>query len=404
VKFFPSNMFHLQANILGPSLWFMFTIVLVCFWGNGWPERLLQRYFIADHAEIHTAAYWIQQDHGVVCQLCPRHCFLPEGGRGWCRVRVNMNQRLYTQVYGLPAAMHVDPIEKKPVFHLLPGSRAFSIATAGCNLSCKFCQNWTLSTANPETLPGSFLSPRKVVALAQQTGCRSIAYTYSEPVIFYEYMVEVAKLAHEAGLYNVMITAGYIEVEPLQRLLPLMDVIKVDLKGFDNRFYRRVVNGELKYIQRTLKIIADFGTQLEVVNLLVPTQNDSPEQIWALSCWIAEELGNKTPVFFSRFTPHHQMRNLPVTPYATMQRARKIALEAGLQYVYMGNILDPSGENTFCPNCQLVLVERHGYTILRNRLENRETCPRCGEYIPGIWTDFRSEIRNFKGNLSRNQR
>ncbi|MCK5243570.1 AmmeMemoRadiSam system radical SAM enzyme [bacterium] len=381
------NTFSFQS---GKSvLWLLLVAAFTIFWAGGWLEKHIQKNYIYREESVRAAAYWKRADHGVLCMLCPRRCFIPEGGRGWCRVRVNAMQKLYTQVYGLPAAVHVDPIEKKPVFHLLPGSRAFSIATAGCNLNCQFCQNWTLATSNPETLPAEFLSPHKIVAMALRTGSRSIAYTYSEPVVFYEYMREIAELAHRAGLYNVMITGGYIAEKPLRELLPLLDVIKVDLKGFEPSFYRHLVKGELHYVKRTLKIIAEVGTQLEVVNLLIPTQNDSEASIRALCEWVAHDLGKATPLFFSRFTPQYRMQNLPVTPQETLHRARVIARDAGLQYIYLGNVMDPEGENTICPNCDLVLVDRHGYAILENRLVRRNTCPRCGERIPGIWQDKR---------------
>jgi pyruvate formate lyase activating enzyme len=373
-------------------LWVLGVSVLAVLWSSGWPEKIINQKFIQNAEQVRSAAFWKRSGHGVLCTLCPRRCFLPEGGRGWCRVRVNTNQKLYSQVFGFPAAVHVDPIEKKPVFHLLPGSKAFSLATAGCNLGCQFCQNWTLSTSNPESLPAEFMTPEKIVALALQTGSRSIAYTYSEPVVFYEYMREIAELAHRAGLYNVMITAGYIEEQPLRELLPVMDVVKVDLKGFEPDFYRHLVKGELVYVQRTLKTIAEIGTQLEIVNLLIPTQNDSEKSIRALCEWVVRDLGDTTPLFFSRFTPQYRMQNLPITPRATLLRAREIAREVGLHYIYLGNIQDPEGENTVCPNCNLVLVDRQGYVIVENKLLDRNTCQRCGELIPGIWQDNRLPI------------
>jgi len=397
-----------DASFWRPMAWCGVTLLALVFWSSGWPGSVL-----FENKSAIIAKFWTSQCHGLVCTLCPRTCFLPEGGRGWCRVRVNRGGRLYTLVYNRPAALHVDPIEKKPIFHFLPGSTTFSLATVGCNLACDFCQNWSLSTANPEAVPDNLLSPEEVVNLALRSGSRSIAYTYSEPVVFYEYMTDIAKAAHAAGLYNIMITAGYIQPEPLRQLLPLLDVIKVDFKGNDPEFYRKVVGGELAPVLRTLKQIAASGVQLEVVNLMVPvpqyqgqavTHQDltaPSDDITALRrfCrWVRIELGADTPLFFSRFSPAYRMENLPATPVEAVQRARTIAREEGLRYVYVGNTPGDDGENTYCPDCGTLLIRRFGLATLENRLvgPGGSRCPRCGLRIPGIWFDERASAREQK--------
>jgi pyruvate formate lyase activating enzyme len=373
-----------RAALFFPGFWLALTAALCLFWGGGYASRFLLSINTTSSSFVHDALFWTRRCRGVLCQLCPKQCFLPEGAKGQCRVRINSGGYLHTLVYGRAAAVHVDPIEKKPIFHLLPGSKAFSIATAGCNLNCDFCQNWTLSQANPEQLPADYLAPEAAVQAALQSRSRSIAYTYSEPVVFYEYMLETARLAHQAGLYNIMISAGYIQPEPLKRLLPYLDVIKIDLKGFDPRYYRTVVGGELSPVLRTLKIIANSHVQLEVVNLMVPSWNDSAPQVRALAQWVRDELGPETPLFFSRFSPGFRMLNLPATPAETLRQARRLALAEGLRFVYVGNVTGDEGENTNCPQCGQLLIHREGFVVLENHLRAGH-CPHCDAKIPGIW-------------------
>ncbi len=334
---------------------------------------------------LREARWWKTACAGVQCTLCPYECFLPEGLRGICRVRQNIGGKLYTLVYAQPVSVHVDPIEKKPVYHLLPGSRAFSLATVGCSLRCAFCQNWEISQAAPEQARGTSLPPADVVAQALASGCRSVAYTYSEPTVFYEYVYDTAVLARRAGLCNVMVSCGYINPAPLAELAPLFDVIKIDLKGFNERFYRRVVGGELRFVQRTLVELKRHGVLTEVVNLVVPTLNDDPREIARMCRWIAHELGPDTPLFFSRFTPQYQLQNLPPTPVETLERAYAIAREAGLRYVYLGNVPGHPAESTYCPTCGRVLVKRYGYAVLENLIVGGR-CPYDGTSIPGLWS------------------
>jgi pyruvate formate lyase activating enzyme len=292
---------------------------------------------------------------------------------------------LVTLVYGQPVAVHVDPIEKKPVFHLYPGSRSFSVATVGCNLRCTFCQNWEISQTLPEQAKGKPMPPAEVVEAALLTGSRSIAYTYSEPTVFYEYMLDTARLAKQKGIRNVVVSAGYINEAPLKELAPFIDVMKIDLKGFNENFYRRIVKGELKFVLETLVRLNKFGISSEVVNLIVPGLNDNMVEIRNMCRWIRRELGPDVPVFFSRFTPQFKLENLPPTSAETIYRAREIGLEEGLHYVYSGNLSGGEGENTYCPTCKKPLIERYGYAVTANRLMPGGYCPYDNTKIPGIW-------------------
>jgi len=321
----------------------------------------------------------------VQCQLCPRKCVLAPGERGNCRVRINYQGELVTLVYGKPCAVHKDPIEKKPMFHFLPGTYAFSIATAGCNLHCKFCQNWEISQVNPEETNNIDLSPQMVVEYSFRTRCRSIAYTYSEPIIFYEYTYDTCVLARKAGLKNVLVTAGYINEKPLRKLCQVLDGANVDLKGFTEDYYREVCSGTLEPVLRTLKIMTEMGVMVEVTNLIVPTLNDDFDLIKKMCDWLLENLGPEYPLHFSRFFPRFQLRSLPPTPIETLIRAREIALKQGLYYVYIGNVLIEGAENTYCPNCKKLLIERKGYWVGEMNIKEGK-CKFCGTKIKGVWS------------------
>jgi pyruvate formate lyase activating enzyme len=335
--------------------------------------------------KLYEAKYYKQIDLGVQCELCPFNCYLPEGERGRCRVRINLGNKLYTLVYGEIAAAHIDPIEKKPVFHMLPGTGAFSIATAGCNLRCQFCQNWEISQKRPEEVKSEFHSPEEVVLAAIRTGCRSIAYTYSEPIIFFEYVLDTAKLAKKYGLKNILVSGGLINPKPLKELIPYFDVIKIDLKGFNENFYEKVVGTKLEFILNTLIELKKLNVLVEVVNLVVPTLNDNMEEIEKMCKWIYENLGADTPVFFSRFYPQYKLKNLPETPVETLEKARNIAMKVGLNYVYIGNVPGHPGENTYCPKCKNVVIRRYGYRILEYNIDENGNCKFCGYHIHGIW-------------------
>jgi pyruvate formate lyase activating enzyme len=320
----------------------------------------------------------------VQCNLCPHRCVIADGERGDCRVRENRGGRLYSMVYGNPCAVHVDPIEKKPFYHYLPTAAAFSLATAGCNLRCLYCQNWTISQVSPEQTDNADLPPEAVVRYAQQYEAPVIAYTYSEPTIFYEYMLATAQLAREAGLRNVVISAGFINPDPLRELCAAVDAIKIDLKGYDEDFYREVCGGELGPVLEAIRVVCESGIHLEVVNLVVPTLNDSLDQLRALSRWLAQDLSPDVPLHFSRFHPQYKLTNLPPTPVETLERAREIALEEGVRFVYVGNVPAHAGNHTYCPVCGETLIVRQGFAVVEYHLDGG-SCPTCGEPIPGVW-------------------
>jgi len=287
-------------------------------------------------------------------------------------------------VYGNPCAVHVDPIEKKPFYHFLPAAPAFSLATAGCNLRCLYCQNWSISQVPPEQTHNVELPPEEVVRYAQEYHAPVIAYTYSEPIVFYEYMLSTARLAREAGLHNVVISAGFINPEPLRELCRAVDAIKIDLKGYDETFYRQVCGAELGPVLEALCVIYETGIHLEIVNLVVPTLNDRLDQLRALARWVARELSPGVPLHFSRFHPQYKLTNLPPTPVETLDQAREIALEEGLRFVYVGNVPGHVGNNTFCPACGETLVVRQGFSVVEYHLQEG-ACAYCGEPIPGVW-------------------
>jgi len=304
--------------------------------------------------------------------------------RGFCRVREAKGGKLYTLVYGNPCSYHIDPIEKKPLYHMLPATSIFSIATAGCNLRCKFCQNWTISQRAPEETDNIKMSPEEVVQQALKNNCTSIAYTYSEPIIFYEYMIDTAKLAKEKGLKNVMVTAGYINEEPLRELCQYIDAANVDLKGFDKKYLRKICGQELPALLEALAIFKEEGVHLEITNLIVPSLNDDMQTIEKMCLWIRDNLGPDTPLHFSRFTPMYKLRNLHLTPVATLEEARAVALKAGLKFVYIGNVPGHPAESTLCPDCQAALIKRAGYRIRENNVVEGK-CKFCSREIPGIW-------------------
>jgi len=322
----------------------------------------------------------------VQCELCPKMCVISPGQSGECRVRVNIDGVLRTVVYGYPCSIHIDPMEKKPLFHFLPGSPILSIATVGCNLHCKNCQNWEISQANPEDvdIPAYFYPPAKLVQLCRTYSCQSLAYTYTEPIIYYEYTYDTAKLARGAGVRNVLVTAGYINEQPWRRLLEYVDAANIDLKGITDDFYQRVCSATLRPVQDALIVAKASGVHVEVTNLVIPTLNDKSEQIRQLCRWVKANLGSETPLHFSRFFPYYKMRNLPPTSLQTLDMAREIAMEEGLYYVYIGNIQSKEGQNTYCPGCKKLLIERSGFTVLQNRLK-QGCCPDCGKEIYGVW-------------------
>jgi len=320
----------------------------------------------------------------VACELCPNGCVLDVNQVSKCRARMNKDGVLYSLVYGKPCAVHVDPIEKKPFFHFLPGTGAFSIATAGCVLSCKFCQNWQISQAKPEDTDTYDLPPDQVVRGAMFYGCRSITYTYTEPTVFYEYMYDTAIIARKYGIKNTMHSCGYINEKPLRALSKYLDAADIDLKAFTEDFYERICGGRLKPVLDSLITLKKKGVWLEITNLIVPTLNDDMKNIKEMCKWILKNLGPDIPIHFSRFFPHYKLKNLPPTPLETLTEARKTAMDVGLKFVYVGNIRY-KGENTFCPNCNKMIIERIGYFVKQNNI-TKGKCSFCSTPIPGVWS------------------
>lgn len=319
----------------------------------------------------------------VQCELCFRYCRIPPGGHGDCRARYNLDGELVSLVYGKPCAVHVDPIEKKPLFHFLPGSRSFSIATAGCNGHCLYCQNWEISQARPEDTDNVDMPPNAVVDAAVQNGCLSIAYTYTDPNIFYEYALDTGRIAKRRGIKNVLVTAGLLNERPLRELCRVSDAANVDLKG-NAKFYKEVVRAELKSVQNYVKIAIEEGVFVELTNLIVPTLNDGEGDIRWLIKWVLDELGPEVPLHFSRFHPMYKLVNLYPTPAETMLMAAGIAEDMGMHYVYVGNMYAEKYENTRCPKCKTIAVKRHGYLQPDVMLKDGR-CQKCGHRIPGVW-------------------
>jgi len=320
----------------------------------------------------------------VKCKLCPRECKVGDRERGYCGVRENRGGTYYTLVHSRVCAAHVDPVEKKPLFHYLPGSLAFSLATAGCNVNCKFCQNWDISQARPEQIPAEYVPPKRVAELAAQWRCPTIAYTYSEPVVFSEFLMDAADAGHEAGIRSVVVSNGYIQDEALRAAYGKMDAVKIDLKSFSDSYYQKIVTGELKPVLETLVTLRKMGKWTEIVYLVVPTLNDSDAEFGGLARWVKENLGTDVPLHFTQFHPEYLLKNLPITPVPTLERARDMALAEGLHFVYIGNVPGHPAENTYCPRCKRVLVERAGFEIRQMVIRNG-ACPNCKQVIPGVW-------------------
>jgi pyruvate formate lyase activating enzyme len=320
----------------------------------------------------------------IRCTLCPRECVIDDRERGYCGVRENREGTYYTLVYARPCTFHADPIEKKPLFHFHPGSLAFSIATAGCNVNCKFCQNWEISQVRPEAVRSIYMPPVQTAELAQKYQCLSIAYTYSEPTIFYEYMYDSAIAGHERGIKSVVITAGYISKDPLIELCKHVDAIKVDLKAFSQKYYQDVVNGELKPVLDSLELMCKLGMWTEIVYLVVPTLNDSEQELKDLCRWVKTNLGPDVPMHFTRFHPQYLLKNLPPTPLSTLERAKAIADSEGIHYAYIGNVPGHSAEHTYCPKCGRIVVRRTGFIVHEINIQNGR-CDKCKTEIAGLW-------------------
>jgi pyruvate formate lyase activating enzyme len=319
--------------------------------------------------------------------LCAHRCKIAPGKRGICQVRENREGQLASLVYGKLIAQHVDPIEKKPIFHMLPGSRAYSVATVGCNFRCLFCQNADIAqmpTDHQGAIVGQRVTPETVVAEARASDCQSIAYTYTEPTIFFEFALDVARLAHTEGLRNIFVTNGYMTAEALDLLLPVLDAANVDLKSFSDDFYKKTCGARLEPVKETLKRMKEGGVLVEVTTLLIPGANDDPDELKALAQFLVEDLGPDTPWHISRFHPTYRMKDRPITPLETLDRARDIGTAAGLRYVYVGNVPGGGGENTLCPDCGNIVINRFHYRS-RTNLIDANHCAYCHQVIDGIF-------------------
>ncbi len=347
---------------------------------------------------VRIADFWepLEGKPGYVrCNLCHKRCVIAPGKYGACGVRKNIGGKLYTLVYGLVSAAHLDPIEKKPLMHFYPGSMTFSIATVGCNFYCKFCQNWELSQSRlEEGLYGVYVPPEKVVEEALALDADGITYTYNEPTIFFEFMYDTARLAKEKGLYNTMVTNGYMTPEAVKKLGGLMDAATVDLKGGGNReFYRKIMGvWDPEPIYETILEMKRQGWFLEITNLVVPEIGDKPEDVRELARWIRDNLGEETPFHLLRFHPDYKLKNLPPTPIETLEKLAEIAMKEGLKHVYLGNVWGHRLENTYCPRCGYPVIERYGFYITAWRLEKGNRCPNCG-YKLNIRGEFKGEVR-----------
>jgi pyruvate formate lyase activating enzyme len=330
-------------------------------------------------------SYYIPASGGITCTKCPNGCFLAPGALGLCRNRINQGGRMYSIAYGNPCAVHIDPVEKKPLFHFLPSTLTFSIAAAGCNLRCLNCQNWQISQVSPRETENADLMPEKVVEECRRSGCQSIAYTYSEPNTFYEYGFDTAMIARTQGIRNIWKSSGYINEAPLRALCPSIDAANIDLKSFDPKVYKELNGATLEPVLRTLRILREEKVWLEITNLVIPTWTDNMETIRKMTSWLCENGLQECPLHFTRFTPLYKLSQLPPTPVSTLEAAAAIARKAGVKYVYIGNVPGHEMENTVCPRCGQTLIERRGFSVVRNDLSGG-TCSKCGERIAGVWS------------------
>ncbi len=320
----------------------------------------------------------------VQCHLCPNECLINEGNIGICKVKKNIEGKLFSLVYGQAVSLAVDPIEKKPLFHFYPESKILSFGTVGCNLKCKFCQNWEISQIGPEEYSIPDTPPEKIIKTAISQGCDSIAYTYTEPTIFYEYILDCAKLAKEKGLKNVIVSNGFINPEPLKELLRYIDAANIDLKSFEESFYTKICGAKLKPVLDTIKTIAKSDTWLEITNLIIPTLNDDMKKIKEMCVWIKNNAGADVPLHFSAFYPCYKLQDIQPTSKETLMEARKIAQDVGMKYVYAGNVFADEAENTYCPKCGELIISRYRFIIKENKLDKGK-CGKCRSNIEGVW-------------------
>ena len=330
------------------------------------------------------ASHWKPlRDKTVQCVLCPNECVIDDGDRGRCRARENSGGKLYTIVYSRLVSIHIDPVEKKPMNHFMPGAMALSVATAGCNLSCKFCQNWQLSQTKPEDIEAEKTPPEELVQEAISSKSEIIAFTYNEPTVQYEYIVDVSRIAKSKGKKSIIISNGYINPEASRELVKNLDGVKIDFKGFTDKYYRDICGGKLSAVQKNLMTVYSSGKWLETVTLVIPTLNDSPEEIRNMARWVKSNLSADVPMHFTMFHSMYLIKNLPPTPVMTLERCREIAVSEGIRYAYVGNVPGHKWENTYCHNCSKMLIQRSGFFTIANNLKNG-TCPYCNTKIPPV--------------------
>lgn len=343
-----------------------------------------------DNTKNYIGRYWMKQADGrILCRLCPRYCELSEGQRGFCFVRQNIGGQMVLTTYGRSSGFCIDPVEKKPLNHFYPGTSILSFGTAGCNLGCKFCQNWNISKSREWDSLTDQASPEAIARCAQKMGCKSVAFTYNDPVIFAEYAVDIADACHALGVKTVAVTAGYITDEARPEFFGHMDAANVDLKAFSEDFYRKITLGALRPVLDTL-VYLKHKTQVwfEITTLLIPGENDSSQELDAMCGWIVEELGSDVPLHFTAFHPDFRMLGYPSTSISSLNQARDIAKAKGIRYVYTGNVHDPKGGSTYCAQCGQLLIERDWYEIGAYNLKNKNQCPECEAVCAG-WFDDR---------------
>ncbi|MBN2166752.1 MAG: AmmeMemoRadiSam system radical SAM enzyme [Marinilabiliaceae bacterium] len=333
---------------------------------------------------IHKALYYVKSADRVICKLCPHECKLSNYQVGKCKARKNIDGELYALNYGNLCAIHIDPVEKKPLYHFMPGSKTLSIATGGCNLTCLNCQNWQISQSSPQSVAMYQYSPDEVVNYAIKHQCRSISYTYTEPLIGYEFVLDTAKIASRKGLKNILVTAGYINEEPLQELLSYINAANVDLKNIDSEVVRQLCGIDNKHVLQTLRQINKSGVWLEITNLLIPGWTDNIADVEQMCDWLVDNGFVSVPLHFSRFVPGHELLDVVSTPTVVIHNAIQMALKKGISYVYSGNLMSDKYENTYCPECHEKLIVRDGYQITENRLK-KDQCPYCNSMISGVW-------------------
>ncbi|MBL7100377.1 MAG: AmmeMemoRadiSam system radical SAM enzyme [Nanoarchaeota archaeon] len=330
-------------------------------------------------------SYYKKLEKNVIkCELCPRFCVIKNKSIGFCKTRKNIDGTLISLSYGKPISTNADPLAKKPIFHMLPGTLSYSIGTAGCQLACKFCQNWEISQASPEDFPSQYKQPEEIVKEAIKNNCKSIAYTYTESAVFYEYAYDIAKLARKKKLKNVTVTNGFINPEPLKKLYKYIDAANVDLKGFTEEFYKKICSARLKPVLETLKLLHKMKVWIEITNLVIPGLNDDMKNIKEMCEWIKKNLGIDYPLHFSRFYPCYKMMDRQPTPYETLTKAYDIAKKTGLKYVYIGNVPEEKYNHTYCSKCKEIIIKRSSFFEIENKVKNGR-CPKCKTKIEGVW-------------------